>query len=802
MLSRLVILLLTLYAMASTDAWAANMPLGAKWRPAIVIPVPAAEVAAMGGSAEGIIVARCSGRCGAGRGAASLEFWRDNKRIAVERVQLQVIASASTLDTLYLVTVDSGTRPRLLAVRYGDGHMVISELPRLPAIASPTLGIDGKDLVAAGANRRGVTTAVRLKAGRKAWSSVGPALADIGKPVVGVGKHLERSALYIFDAAEATKGYRLDSTRGTWVRLSPAPMPIVRTVTALPWTIVALGEERVAFLNTVTGRWQARTLPKGATGIAILPAAKGLPAVAVADQRGVQILHATVPTDERALHAVDLVVVAAYPLSLIAIGIVFARRTRTGNDYFRGGQRLPGWAAGFSLLGAKISAISFISVPGTSFVGNWTRFPFQVAQIFIVPLATRYIIPLMYRLNITSVYEYLEMRFDVVIRTVCAVLYVLQSLSMVGLYIFLPALIVSTTMNVDLFASIIVIGLVATFYASLGGLEAIAWVEVGEVVTIFLGAVISLVFATAATPASPTSVLGSWVAQGKTTLFLPSMSLTDISVLVLLLYLPAQAAQYMSSQGIVMRYMSTPNLAAARRSAWTSLLIGLPVIGIFYALGTVFFSYYQANPAALPLGLGEQDELFPWFIALELPTGLVGLLIGAIFGSAMSTFSGTIHSVSTVVTTDLYARFRPGLDGRSIARAGRITTASLGILGTGMALIVATLPAQALFDRMYEIISFIIGLVSGLFVLGMLVPRAHSRGVLIGVALALVGQVLFKTYTDLQYFVFSFTGLVMTVGLGWLASVILPPKEQRDLTGLTFATARREPDESTRAPKQ
>ena len=746
------------------------------------IPEPADRIAIAAGPEGGRVIAVCDGPCGAQPQVTAIQrqSGKSWQRYAIPEFDLN--AWAQNGKRVVLAGPRTAGENALLQIDFGVGGAGWTALPPIAARAE-SLAIDGADLVLATRTPAGLQVTRQHADGT--IEALGPA-PDADKPVLAVAPYLETPTIHLFDAATA-RAWRFDAAKRSWSSLDTGGRRVLQAVPFAPWWIATRTEQGVSFFNSVTATWRDST-PMPGRAIALIGGGAQAPDVVLATERGAEVIRERFASEGRSVSWIDFAIIVAYPLGLIAIGLYFKHRSRTGDEYFRGGQRLPGWAAGVALIGAKMSPISFISVPGATFAGNWTRLPFHMAQLFIVPIATRWIIPIMYRLNITSVYQYLELRFGLTIRVASAVLYLLQMIAMIGLYIFLPGLVVSATMGVDIYATILVIGVIATFYAVIGGLEAIAWVEVGEVATLFFGALLGLFVAALAIPGTPLNVVGDWLREGKTTLFLPSLSLTQMSALVFLLYLPAQAAQYMSNQGIVLRYMSTPSLREAKRSAWTSLLIGLPVIFAFYLLGSVFYSRYASAPDTLPMAVSQSDELFPIFIAFELPTGLVGAVIGVIFGSAMSTFSSAIHTVSSVVTTDLYARFHPNASADRIGAVGRIVTTALGIIGTINAVIVATLPAQALIDRMYEIISFVIGLVSGIFVLGMLVPRAHGRGVLLGIVFALAVQWYLKVATDLHFFVFSFTGLALTVGMGWIFSELIRPADRRSLEGLTFFT--------------
>jgi SSS family solute:Na+ symporter len=211
-------------------------------------------------------------------------------------------------------------------------------------------------------------------------------------------------------------------------------------------------------------------------------------------------------------------------------------------------------------------------------------------------------------------------------------------------------------------------------------------------------------------------------------------------------------------QSYVQRYQTANSLPAARRSLWLGALTYMPVSALFLFIGTALYAYYSAQPQLLPEALRTAeaaDRVFPYFIVAQLPAGLTGLVIAALFAAAQSTLSTSINSSATVLATDFYRRLlrpqyeaadRPSMasgprldpigDERRLLRVLRVTSVLLGLLGTGAALLMISI--KSTLDVWWNLAGIFSGGMLGLFLLGALSRRAGSVQAGIGMVLGLL----------------------------------------------------------------
>ena len=199
-------------------------------------------------------------------------------------------------------------------------------------------------------------------------------------------------------------------------------------------------------------------------------------------------------------------------------------------------------------------------------------------------------------------------------------------------------------------------------------------------------------------------------------------------------------------QSYVQRYQTARSLTDAKKSIWIGALVYIPVSALFLFIGSALFSYYTAQPHLLPIGGLLDDKIFPHFIVTELPPGVTGLLIAALFAAAMSSVDSSLNSSATLLMTDLYVRLiNKNADDKTKMRFLRVTTVIFGIAGTGMALLMISI--KSALDAWWSIAGVFSGGMIGLFLLGIISRRTESTGGAIGVSVGVIA-ILWATFAN------------------------------------------------------
>ena len=490
------------------------------------------------------------------------------------------------------------------------------------------------------------------------------------------------------------------------------------------------------------------------------------------------------------LRVLDYLSLVGYLLLMVAVGVYFSRREQSTKQFFLGGRRVPWWAAGVSLFGTQLSAITFMAIPAMVYRTNWVYFLSQLTNILVALTIVRLYLPFYRRLNLTTAYEYLERRYNVSIRLLGSGAFICFQLVRVGIILYLPALALSAVTGLDIYLCILAMGVLATFYTTLGGIEAVIWTDVLQVIVLLGGALLSLVIMLTQIPDGLTGVLSLAAAEEKLHIANLNWDITTAAVWVVVIggYMNSLGV-YSSDQTTVQRYLTTRDERAAARSIWTHVCIQIPSALLFFGLGTSLWAFFKAHPELLD-PTGKTDQIFPWFIAGQLPAGLSGLVIAALFSAAMSSLDSSMNSMATAVTTDFYRRFREGVTDRHCLFIARVLTALFGVLGTCVALYTARLGSTSIWELNFEVAGLFGAGLAGIFAAGVFTRRTHATGILFGFLASGLVLYVVKHATNVHFFMYGAAGILSCVAIGWLASSVLPTVP-KDLQGLTIYSLNR-----------
>jgi solute:Na+ symporter, SSS family len=482
---------------------------------------------------------------------------------------------------------------------------------------------------------------------------------------------------------------------------------------------------------------------------------------------------------------IDSIVVVFCFLLMTVARYFFTSSKTTTSDYFKGGQKIPKWAAGVSIFGAKLSAITFMSIPAKTYGSNWTYFFLLMTIIMVMPFVARYFIPFYRRLNVTSAYEYLNWRFNYGSRFIASLLFVLLQLGRMGIVVLLPSIALTLVTGININLCIIMIGAISIFFTMKGGIEAVIWVEVIQVLILAAGALFTLVYI-------PFKLdnLGEAVQTAfnydKLKVFDLRFSFTEPTIWVVLIGgFAINLLTYGTDQTTVQRYLTTKTEKESIKSLKLGAWLTLPSTLVFFSIGTLLFLFFRQQPDQVNFALNKGDDIFPWFIVSQLPAGLSGLLIAGIFAAAMSSTEASMNSVATLLTTDFYKKFKPGVTEKQTLFFARTATLLLGIFVTCIALYMAKAGVASLWDKFNTILGLFTGTIGGAFLLGIFTRKANGTGVIMGMLISCLTQIMVQTYTDIHFLMYAFTGLLSCVAFGYLFS-ILTGGEKRDIGNLTI----------------
>ena len=274
--------------------------------------------------------------------------------------------------------------------------------------------------------------------------------------------------------------------------------------------------------------------------------------------------------------AANWVTLGLYLLGMVAIGWACSRRVHGAEDFFLAGRRIPWWAAGLSIFGTQLSAITFMAIPATAYGDDWSRMVGNLTLLLVMPVAALVFVPLFCRAGVSTAYQLLGQRFGTGVQRLGASLFVLVQLGRMGIVLFLPAIALATVTGISVEACILLMGLLCILYTVMGGFEAVVWTDVAQVVVLLGGALLALWVAVSGAGGLE-EALATASDAGRLRLAKPGWGLDQKTLPTMVLgTLVLNLIPYASDQTVVQRYLATPDERAARKGLWVNMALTVP----------------------------------------------------------------------------------------------------------------------------------------------------------------------------------------------------------------------------------
>jgi SSS family transporter len=478
--------------------------------------------------------------------------------------------------------------------------------------------------------------------------------------------------------------------------------------------------------------------------------------------------------------ALDYTIFSAYLLLSVWLGGFIGRGQSSLREYLLAGADMNRWIVGLSVLAALFSGISYLAGPGEVYA-NGFGFAYVLLAFFIAtPITAQLLMPHFYQSRFFTAYQVLEERFSLPVRLLASGLFIFRVILWLAAATYAPALALEQTTGLPLWFTIIATGVLTTIYTTMGGMKAVIWTDIMQLAVLFGGQMLIAIMAASKVPGGFAGVLEGAVAAGKFDLSL-NFSLTERVTLLGIVIGGTfmNLVQMATDQVSVQRYLTAGSLREAQRGLWIKLWFIIPVLIVFYGTGLVLAAFYETQGDPVKAGLiAKADQILPYFVVHELPHGLPGLLIAAIFAASMSTISSGLNSLTSATLVDFEGRLTKQpqrSDAQQVSRA-RWVTAAYGVLVTGMAFLISLMKGN-LVESVNTIIGLVGGPMLGLFTLAFFTQSTRPVPAMIGALAGFMVALLTQTGAlgvKVSFLWYAFIGWAVSTGLGWGLSLALP----------------------------
>ena len=461
---------------------------------------------------------------------------------------------------------------------------------------------------------------------------------------------------------------------------------------------------------------------------------------------------------------VDYIVFLTYALIILTVGLWVSRnkdgKQKNAEDYFLASKSLPWWAIGASLIAANISAEQFIGMSGSGFALGLAIASYEWMAAITLIIVGKYFLPIFIEKGLYTIPEFVEKRFSTNLKSILAVfwicLYVFVNLASV---LYLGALALETIMDIPMMYGVLGLALFSAAYSLYGGLSAVAWTDVIQVIFLILGGLVTTYLALNAISDGQGMITGLKqiyrAAPDRFVMILDKSNpeyknLPGIGVLVGGMWV-ANLYYWGFNQYIIQRTLAAKSLKESQKGILMAAVLKLIIPLIVVIPGIA--AYVMVNDPAILASLGDvgmqniptlaqADKAYPWLLQF-LPSGLKGLAFAALTAAIVSSLASMLNSTSTIFTMDIYKQYlRP--------QAGDKETVNMGRISAAIALLTASVMAPLLgsIDQAFQFIQEYTGIVSpgilAVFILGLFWKKTTNKAAIIGALTSIPIAMYFK----------------------------------------------------------
>ena len=504
------------------------------------------------------------------------------------------------------------------------------------------------------------------------------------------------------------------------------------------------------------------------------------------------------------MNFIDLFILAVYFICIVGIGLYAGRRQHSLKEFSLGGRQMPWWAVLFSIIAAETSAATFVGIPAESYqLHNFTYLQLAFGMILARIIVACLFIKPYYEYNVYSIYEFLNVRFGPITRTLGSIVFLVTRLLASGVRIYMAAVIIVVAYGfftgaqptlLQYLTAIVLISFVTAAYTIVGGIKAVIWTDVIQACVMFGGGLAAVGIIFTAVPAGWegikaatdnfagfsvfTTGFGADDTFGESLRKLLTTNYTVFSALIGMTFLTM--ATHGTDQDMVQRMLTAKNVSRSRLALVMSGLADVPIIAVFLAIGYLLYAYFNAAPD--PNVPNTTNEVFPYYIIHYMPIGIRGLIIAGIFSTAMGSLSAAMNALATSFTRDFYITYilpkakphlgeKPQAEERHYVFAARIITTVVALVLTTIAVLTAWWvllhPKTTMISIALSIITYTYGSLLGVFLLGVITKtRGSDRGNIIAMSASIAAVLLIKAFTHISWIWFILIGAGITVSVG------------------------------------
>jgi SSS family transporter len=474
-----------------------------------------------------------------------------------------------------------------------------------------------------------------------------------------------------------------------------------------------------------------------------------------------------------AIGQVDLIVVGLAILILFIISYIFGREEKDTNDFFLGSRKIPSIIACLSFVATEVSALTIVGVPATAFSENWEYLQFFIGSAAARILVAFLFIPVFYKYNCTSIYEFLRHRFGPETQYAGSIFFFITRLISSGVRLYAACMGVGIIMGWSLAQTILAFTVVSIVFITFGGIKAVVWAGAYQAIVFFAAGAVILTYLSlhingglsaawqTAGEAGRLSVFNfKFDLNSPTTFWAGSINAFFIGLAV-----------FGTDQELMQRLLTVRTRKTSQKTIVMTILAAFPILCVYLGIGTLLYVFYQQNPDIIQPGRAK--EVLSHFVTKSLPAGLKGLMLSAII---LASIDSPLSSLASSFVTDIY---RP-LIKKAATEKHYLIISRIGVVTFGVILATIAFACESVENILwfaFEIFSVTGGATLGIFILGVLTKRKANFGNVIAMIASTLSMMVLllmshKGYIKLAWSWLIVIGTILTLILSYLFSYI------------------------------
>lgn len=473
------------------------------------------------------------------------------------------------------------------------------------------------------------------------------------------------------------------------------------------------------------------------------------------------------------MRPIDLAVIAAYLAAVTWFGARFRQKQATLKDYFLGGRTAPWWAIALSIVSAETSTLTIIGTPPLAYAGSYVFLQVVLGYLLARVVISTIFLPRYFEGQMLTAYELMQRRFGPRVRKTTAGIFLVTRALAEGVRVFAISIVIGIILHTGGLASILAIMALTLFYTFEGGMTAVIWTDVIQMIMYVLGAGLSFFLLLHQIPGGMEHVLASAGPKFQIFDFQWSWTAPYTFWAGIIGGCFLTTASHGTDQLVVQRLLSARDQRQSRLALFASWIVIFLQFSLFLTIGVLLWVLRGGVQI-----VGNPDHLYPSYIWESLPVGIAGLVMAAILAAAMANLSAALNSLASATVVDFYRPLTGDRhDSAHYLRVSRVSTVFWGVVLAAIALIASQW--GSVLESGLRIASVTLGILLGVFLLGVLTTKPGEIAAIVGVIAGTAVMLTVKFATEIPFTWWVLIGSSATFGVGYLFSLAVPERKQR-----------------------